>query len=98
MNVTSLEPKCKITPNYSCNIISKLFFFFLNQNMFKVEGKFCQANNHCALVEKKKVKCRGFHGISYNHSRDSTALWKVRPRGREGGLGLSLGSATNRDA
>ena len=21
--------------------------------MFKVEAKFCQANNHCALVEKK---------------------------------------------
>lgn len=50
MNVTSLEPKSKITPNYCCNIISKLFF---NQNMFKVEAKFCQANNHCALVEKK---------------------------------------------
>lgn len=25
MNVTLLDPKYKITPSYSCNIISKLF-------------------------------------------------------------------------
>lgn len=63
MNVTSLEPKCKITPNYSCNIISMLvFFFFFYHNMFKVEGKFCQANNHCALVEKKKSNVEAFTG------------------------------------